>query len=702
MFDRSALPPALFEFVVIADTHYMIDPLGKQVEFNSRRRQTARTEYALQQVAALMEHEETPLIIHMGDMMQEFPEQAAFAQARDEALAQMARHNIQPRFVAGNHDVGDKPDPTMPASWVMPEFLADYHARFGRSWYSWDQAGLHFVVLNSQIMNSALPEATEQAIWLEADLAAHEDARIFLFLHLPPFLCTADEPDLGHYDNLGEPARGWLLNLVEQYHVERVFAAHVHWAYYNQIGDQPQATRYHTTPSVAFTRPGFSELFSSSPPAEQGRDDVEKLGFFLVRIHEEGSRVHFIRTGGRTIPEGIRTEPEENASAYTQLVTATPADLQPDAPLGVIARHPIAPTGQVPSAWPSTIRQPVRNDYSLLSLLELGVRHLHAPAGDLADPIQHDRLAFLRAHGVALTGQWLYDPRHTLVDRVRPSREAVDGIEVALLGTLWPEPAALAQLKELVGMAWKPLTLSCVVPGNRVPGKQHNRSQIGYRPEQVAELNQRLAAGGLFVDRLCVRLDGTIAEMITTIQSLPALSQVTGVDWLYTIPLGNTEHDEMERNNRVAAALVGVAQRPGDTLLFEPLVDLDRTMDSGPGLLDRAYNPRSTFHLVRHLHTLLFSPVMARLPNVDQQPITITTHPSHQQLQWVQGKQAIDLLLPTASPAQAAAMPASPRESSSTHQVGLLTGEQCVWSDRAWSDQDAVTITEPTLLYGTI
>ncbi|MCB0123246.1 MAG: hypothetical protein KDE58_13415, partial [Caldilineaceae bacterium] len=66
MFDRSALPPALLEFVVIADTHYMIDPTGKQVEFNSRRRQTARTEYALQQVAALMAHETEPLIIHMG------------------------------------------------------------------------------------------------------------------------------------------------------------------------------------------------------------------------------------------------------------------------------------------------------------------------------------------------------------------------------------------------------------------------------------------------------------------------------------------------------------------------------------------------------------------------------------------------------------------------------------------------------------
>ncbi|HRW10528.1 MAG TPA: metallophosphoesterase, partial [Caldilineaceae bacterium] len=626
MFDRSALPPALLEFVVIADTHYMIDPMGKQVEFNSRRRQTARTEYALQQVAALMAHETEPLIIHMGDIMQEFPEQPDFAQARTEALAQMARLGVKPRFVAGNHDVGDKPDPTMPASWVTPAFLADYHARFGRSWYSWEQAGLHFVVLNSQIMNSALPEATEQAAWLEADLAAHAGERIFLFLHLPPYLYAADEPDLGHYDNLGEPARGWLLQLIEHYRVELVFAAHVHWAYYNKIG----TTRYHTTPSVAFTRPGFSELFSSPPPAEQGRDDVEKLGFFLVRVQETGSRVHFIRTTGRTSAgEAI------DANAL-QLVTSMPADLPAAAPLGLLARHPLAPTGQVPSAWPSTIRQPVRNDYGLLALLELGARHLRLPAADLADPIQHARLAFLREHGVAVTGQWLYDPRRTLDDAIAPHCNQVDGIEVTLLGSLWPDQAVAEQLRAVASFG-KPTGLSCVVPGNKVPGKQHNRSQIGYRPEQLPELNQRLAALDVTIDRLCVRLDGSLTELIATLQHVPVLSQVGAFDWLYTIPGG----DVSTQQNGVAAALFAMLRRPGDTLLLEPFIDLDRTMDAGPGLLDRAYNPRPTFHLLRHLNTLLFHAGVGDNKQ-DSSPIAIATAETHHSLQWQQqGRQVL-------------------------------------------------------------
>ena len=115
MFDRSFLPSALCEFIVMADTHYMIDPAGQSVEFGSRRHQSARTEHALQLVAALTADLATPQVIHMGDLIQEFPERPAFAQARDEALDQLARHGVQPRLVAGNHDMGDKPDPTMPA-----------------------------------------------------------------------------------------------------------------------------------------------------------------------------------------------------------------------------------------------------------------------------------------------------------------------------------------------------------------------------------------------------------------------------------------------------------------------------------------------------------------------------------------------------------------------------------------------------------
>ena len=57
----------------------------------------------------------------MGDVVQEYPESAGFVPALDQALEQMAACGVQPRWVAGNHDLGDKPDPTMPTHPVTAE-----------------------------------------------------------------------------------------------------------------------------------------------------------------------------------------------------------------------------------------------------------------------------------------------------------------------------------------------------------------------------------------------------------------------------------------------------------------------------------------------------------------------------------------------------------------------------------------------------
>ena len=180
MFDRSLLPPALCEFVVVADTHYMLPPQGG-VEFSSRRKQTDRAQVALAQIASLAD--EIP-VVHMGDLVQEFPETSAFAECMTGALRQLSDLGIKPLFVAGNHDVGDKPDGTMPTRPVTAESLMNHHNTLGRSWQSCDVGPCHLVVLNSQILNTDLPEAAEQVAWLEEDLTNHSDKRTFVFIHL--------------------------------------------------------------------------------------------------------------------------------------------------------------------------------------------------------------------------------------------------------------------------------------------------------------------------------------------------------------------------------------------------------------------------------------------------------------------------------------------------------------------------------------
>lgn len=583
MIDRSFLDPALLEFVVVADTHYLPDPGDHPVEFESRRRQAARAEQALRLAAAI----EADFVVHLGDLVQVVPEGGKFAQAIEQAAAQIERCGLWPKFVAGNQDIGDKPDPTMPTAPVTPETLAAYHARFGRSWHSWSAGPMHCIALNSQIMNSGLPEEAEQSRWLEAELMAHAGRRLTLFLHLPLYLRDERDPALGHYDALGQPARGWLLGLMRRYRVELVMSGHSHWSFLNQCGP----TRLVVCPSTSHTRPGFSELFASAPPPEQGRDDTGKLGITLVRVMSDGPRLHLLRTHGRMTPRS----PDEGAVLVTRLAR----DL-PGSPLGLTLTHPLAATGDVPLAWPSIVRQPVRNDYPLLTCQEVGARHLRLPAGDLDDPLQAERLALLRAEGVVLTAIWLWHEPFDLIAEMARHAGRIDGVELQLPGMRAPSAACLRAVAAAQA-AGLPVTLTPVLPGEVVPGKQLRRTRIGYRTAELAALDAGLVAAGAPLARVLCRLEPTADPWEQIASVPPSLDRITAIDWA----LDPATADEQQQLRRTAAALVAVAGRPGARLYLEPLIDLDRTMDAGLGLLDRQCNPRPVCHAVRSLVTVL-------------------------------------------------------------------------------------------------
>lgn len=586
MVDRSFLDPAALEVVVVADTHYLPDPGARPLEFESRRRQAGRAEHALHLAAALA----PAFVIHLGDLAQAVPEGDDFGRAVDEAVAQMARCGVQPRQVAGNQDIGDKPDPTMPTDWVTPATLAAFEARFGPSWQAWSAGDWRFIILNSQIMNSALPAAEAQRRWLEAELAAHSGRRLIVCLHLPLFLTAADDADLGHYDTLGQPARAWLLDLIRHHRVELVLSGHSHWSFLNQIGP----TRLVVCPSTSHTRPGFSELFSSAAPPEQGRDDTPKLGITLLRLQSDGPRLHLLRTGGATGP--LDTD-------RARLLTRQSRDL-PASPLGVTLTHPLASTAAVPLAWPSAVRQPVRNDYPLLTCLELGVRYARVPAADLADPTQRARLALLRAEGVALIAGWLWRDGLDLAGAVESCAELLDGVEVQLPGTRWPGPAVLAALAACRARTGLPMTLTPLLPGEPVPGKQLLRTRLGYLLDEVVELDARLAAAGTRIERVLCRLAPAAGSLWAALDQGEArrLPQIGTIDWA----LDPATTDPATHLARSAAALVAVARAPGARLYLEPLLDLDRTMDAGLGLLDRQCNPHPVVNTLRAINTVLF------------------------------------------------------------------------------------------------
>jgi 3',5'-cyclic AMP phosphodiesterase CpdA len=209
MIDRSLLAKADIEFVVVSDTHSMLPPGPEELEKESRRYQTERAERALKMISGL----DPSFVVHLGDLVQEFPDMPGFEDSIRRALETMDRFGINACHVAGNHDAGDKPDPTMPTEPVTPESLEVYHSLIGPSWYSWDVAKWHFVVLNSQILNSRLEAENQQRCWLERDLSEHAGKPTVMFLHLAPFLYHPRETSIGHYHNIAEPARTWLIDL---------------------------------------------------------------------------------------------------------------------------------------------------------------------------------------------------------------------------------------------------------------------------------------------------------------------------------------------------------------------------------------------------------------------------------------------------------------------------------------------------------
>ena len=588
-FDRSCLPRALLEFVVMGDTHYILDPEPYAVEFGSVRQWPRRLEWALRLAAAL----EPEFVVHLGDLTEENPQKDGFAAARRAALAQMERCGIRPYHVAGNMDIGDKPDPAMWSDWVSASTLSAYHEQLGRSWYSFDRGGIHFVVLNSQIMNGPLAEAEEQRRWAQRDLAAHQGVPIFLFMHMPPFFVDLEEPDRGFYNSVDEPARSWLTELLRRHRVQLLFSGHTHFRAFNRVGP----TRLLVAPSTTTSRAGFYEAFSVAPPEEQGRNDTAKLGFYLVRVCAGGTRVHLVRTGGATGAK--RTE-----KGWRRLLARTSHDLGAS-PLGLYLRTPLAQQSAGALAWPSVLRQRVRDDHPFLAALEAGVRHIRVPASDLADELQGRRLALLREEGVEVAAVWLWSDGRALIDSLGEFAECVDSMELQVAGTLWPDPDCLHALSRCSREFGKPAVLAPLLARERSPSKYHPRTRIGYRPEELEELDRRLAALDLRLDRVLCHLEPEADpwDAVLSLRTCLPLSRIGGFDCV--VELSGT--DDVLAADRAAEALFAAATQPGCRLFLSPFVDLDRTNDPSHGLLDRLSNPRPAFHAVRCLNTALFT-----------------------------------------------------------------------------------------------
>lgn len=598
----SDLGARLFSFVVVADSHVNQEEEKASSDFAVNRLANARNRHVIHEINQIA----PAFVLHLGDMVHPTPIHPGYSAAAG-AFHELAKELKCPLYLApGNHDVGDKPGDWLPVPSVNDEFLALYERHFGTHFYSFDSNGCHFVVINAQIINSGLRREAEQKIWLEHDLAARAGRRTFLCTHYPPYLYEPAEG--GHYDNIDEPGRSWLLGLLAQHRVEAVFAGHVHNFWYHLHGE----TELYLLPSTAFVRLDYSELYRIEPGPERGRNDAPKLGFVVVDVHELGHVVHLIRTFGATLAPGetLSDEGDRLPRVHTKSISR--------APVGIDLRYPWAETVEVAAsgALDEFARKPARNDYPLMALWEMGVRRLRVPIQDLANAVTRERMRVLRRIGHEFTVYSHGVPAEPLRELLVTSRDLVSVWEIIAAWRSMPVVLGLVRDVKVNG----PMTVRLSKLQRHDDAHHHGLRarhviQHGFLPEERDQIRELLLCNGgrETIDSFLFRIarDKSPSDEIRAIDRIVAELGTHGCAYVRLAADNPAQamDDDLANAARVAETVVAAfAFEKHVQVWLDTLSDVDRGYFPRNGLVDRRYNPRMAGHVYRNLHRVLAVP----------------------------------------------------------------------------------------------
>ena len=601
---KSSDPPLgekLFSFAVIADTHLNQGEEECNSPFEVNRLANGRMRFVVQD----LNMREIAFAINLGDLVHPVPAiphlYDAAANRFHEQVSDLV-HDIH--LVPGNHDVGDKPIVWGPAATVSEEFLGLWKEYFGESFYSFDHGETHFIVLNAQIINTGLAAEAEQRTWLEGDLVANRRKRLFVNIHYPPYLTHPDEDE--HYDNIAEPGRSWLLGLLEAYGVEALFAGHIHNFWYHRHG----ATDCYLLPSTAFVRQDYSEMFRAPPPpgAEAGRNDAPKLGYFLVHVHEHGHTCEIVRTYGRL------AAPEAPPPPPPQRIEPLHPRANWRAPLGFDMRQDWMETVQIPPSGglDEFDRKAVRNDYPLMALWEMGIRKLRIPMRDVADVHTLERIRALRKHGHEFV---LYSfgpvPEHHR-ETARRCGALIDAWEI---GCAWSDlDAVLDSVGNVRNELDVPVYLSRLRSKEDMEGSGETYYHVinhGFSTADVASIAELSSRNDdtRAVDGVVFRVAGDIAPWRAVIDAATAAADCgLGASVhlrLSTANPADATRDDLWSANRIAEALAAALTQTNATVFVDTFADVDRGYFVRNGVVDRRFNPRPAFHVIRHLYGAL-------------------------------------------------------------------------------------------------
>jgi predicted phosphodiesterase len=185
-----------FRFAVLADTHVPLpDASGQPPKCLETIREVNLLDYDLAFV--------------VGDLIPGNVAQPAEVERMWDNLDAVWRQFAMPaRKVAGNHDIWNT------------QSEAIFARRYGRPYYSFDQGGCHFVVLDcEEVGKNADAIRGAQLEWLKQDLEASRGAaHLFVFLHEP----------LWTYNDATSNWNREVHPLLAQHHADAVFAGHYH------------------------------------------------------------------------------------------------------------------------------------------------------------------------------------------------------------------------------------------------------------------------------------------------------------------------------------------------------------------------------------------------------------------------------------------------------------------------------------------
>jgi 3',5'-cyclic AMP phosphodiesterase CpdA len=518
-------------------------------------------------------------VVHLGDIVHPLPVEEKHEPAVQLAAGVYAELQSTIYFVPGNHDIGDKPDAMVAVPAVAEENYEVYERYWGRPYGSFDHGDVHLVVVDTPVLNSGLEREARQRSWLEQDLAeaSKRRQRIFVFTHYPPFVREPGETE--HYDNLGEPARSWFLDLLVRHRVEAVFSGHVHNFLYNHHA----GTELYVLPATGFVRPDYSEMAPVEPALEGGRNDTGKLGFFVVDADEGGHRVYPVRTmGGTDIGSGL---PPEVATAVTAGWRS---------PIGVTLRHGWMPMVEFPTAGLDEFRRKrVRNDALLPALWEARISAVRVPIEDVFDAAARQRMRHLAGRGMTFTVRSVGSPDS---DTIRLLQDIADTI-VRWEVVAWPHDFAT-----IIGrlQAMPPdlsVALSPLVPIGDREASVHHFVSSGFSPNDgvdIAEVDRLDPTGR--VAELVFRSSGsdTVADDMAAVSRAAAAMGRRAVLNVELPRAGENESftDDVAVADLVAAAVSASAENPDVVVFLDGFVDHDRGYYPHHGLIDRRYNPR--------------------------------------------------------------------------------------------------------------